>query len=441
MADRKDVRLTARLDWPAKTHVLTLAVSASLGDVRSQIAKVFEISDLRGYNLTAASFGVDVVELRDKTDKEPISSCGLVNGAFVLVTAPVDQKPPRARRNAKGKDEKEDKEQDRDIYKGWTAANALGKLAEARAPKTKKLALEYVDMYTADIVKTAAWARLSRDSLLEIIKRDWLSIEEGPLLEACVTWARAEIKRKSGKEEKDEIKKTLAPVLPFIRFPCMDVTTVATKVNPSGLLESQQILDLFTFLGLKNSGAKQKLPDSLAKFNSKPREPRKRFAEFKWSETLKWGAVQITDGGLGATANGSSNQTVAADVVFEKGVHEWEIEIKGDASAYSMIGLVPATFNSWGSGSHIGDTTLNGWGLFLYNPWQSYRANSSTPLGSGATGTGPVVVGLRLDCEKGTLEAFRGGLKGSSVGMVFSNVVAPVRPAVTIYQGTVHLKR
>jgi len=292
-------------------------------------------------------------------------------------------------------------------------------------------------MYTLDISKTASWNKLQKDLLLEIVKRDWISIEEGALFEAIQGWVRADLKKKGG-DEKKQLKAEMEPFLPFIRFTNMDVTTVATKVNPSGLLESQQILDLFTYLGLKNSGSKDvKVPSSLTKFNVKPRTPRKKPDAFKWSESHKWSTITISDNGL--TASGGSNQTIGGDITFSKGVHEWEFELKGESSAYAMIGVIPASYASWGSGSHIGDSTINGWGLFLYNPWSRYRTNSSTPISSGASGTGPVVVGMRLDCDKGTMEYFRGGMKGTSVGVVHTDINGEVRPAATLFTGTLHI--
>src|SRR5690349_18703740 len=137
------------------------------------------------------------------------------------------------------------------------------------------------------------------------------------------------------------MKKVVSDLLPLIRFPCMEVKAVATavrhdsvlfihaseqQVNPSGLLEPAQILDLFTYLASAQTNKNTKLPDSLKAFKAVPRVPRKKpgnwcqflsnssficFSDaFKWSEQHKHSGITISNGGLTCSSS-SSNQTVA----------------------------------------------------------------------------------------------------------------------------------
>jgi len=57
----------------------------------------------------------------------------------------------------------------------------------------------------------------------------------------------------------------------LIRFPCMDLAEVASKVTSTGLLSEMELLDLFTFLSAQSTGVKAPVPESLKKFSNKAR--------------------------------------------------------------------------------------------------------------------------------------------------------------------------
>jgi hypothetical protein len=430
-----DIGLSIKLDFPPKTGTVKIASNATVAQLRAQAAKAIE-ADLSSYRCSATTFGNDVVEVGDKGT---LAELGVGNAWTIFFHAPADLKPQRRRKPKKGEG-KEDKTDNTDLYKGYTPQNALPKYLEAKSPKDKKISLEYIDIALADIVKTAGWTKLSADHMAIILQRESLSLEEGPVFDALLAWGKAEAKRKDKSESKDDLKSILGDLVYHIRFPCMDVTTVAAKVNPSGLLEAQQMLDLFTYLGTKNAGIKGgKVPASLSKFKATPRVPRKKPDAFVWSTVLKHASITLSDNGLTCTGT-SSNQSVAGDVVWEKGVHEFEMDLKGNTGAYAMVGIVPANNNAWNSGSHIGDGSFNGWALFMYSTWSTYRNGSNSSI-SGQTGQGPVVIGCRVDLDKGKCEFFRGGIKsGTNIGTLFHDITGPVRPACTLYQGTMTIR-
>jgi hypothetical protein len=432
-----EISLSVKLDYPPKNAVVKISNSSTLVQLRAAAAKAVETDDrvLGTYRCSATSYGNDVVEC----DKGTLSELGIGNSWTIFYHAPADLKPERRRKPKKGEN-KDEKTDNTDLYKGYTPQNALQKFQDAKSPKDKKISLEFIDIALVDIVKTAGWTKLSAETIGVIIQRDSLGLEEGPLFDALLTWGKAEAKRKDKSDNKDEMKGVLGDLLYHIRFPCMDVTTVASKVNPSGLLEAQQMLDLFTYLGTKNAGVKGgKPPSSLSKFKSVARVPRKKPDAFTWSTSLKHSSITLSDNGLTATGT-SSNQSVAGDVSWEKGIHEFEMELKGTTGAYAMVGLVPSSNNAWNSGSHIGDSSFNGWALFMYSTWSTYRNGANASI-SGQTGQGPVVIGCRVDLDKGKCDFFRGGLKsGTNIGTLFHDVTGPVRPAVTLYQGTVSIR-
>jgi hypothetical protein len=431
-----NLTIAIRCDFPPKTVSVQLASNATLSQIQAAAAKGLEVENsvMVQYRFSYTGFGTDITECSsDKEEKAKLES-----GFTVFCAAPGDLKPQRKSRKKKAAEEEKSSER-KDEYKGFSTGNALAKFLSAKAPKELKLALEYIDMYTTDILKTTPWVKLNKQQVSTILARDWLSCDEQTVFEAMLTWGKAEAKRLEVSDSKDDLKKVLADLMLLVRFPTMEVKGVAMAVNPSGLLESQQILDLFTYLSTKNSQNKDvKLPDSLKKFNAKPRVPRKKPDAFKWSEAHKHSGITISNGGLSANCGTSSNFSVGGDIVWDKGQHEWEWEITG---SYLMCGIVPEHFNGWvGSGGHIGDTNFNGWGLYTTgNPWTVYRAGSSgsVPNSIGSDTTTQVIIRCKLDLDKGTCEFFKGGEKGQSTGVsTFSGITGSVRPAVTLYSGS-----
>jgi hypothetical protein len=390
--------------------------------------------------MSATTYGSDVVEI---DNSKSVAENGIQNGWTVFFHAPADLKPERRRKAKKEAKDEKGADGDKDVYKGYTPQNALQKYQDAKTPKDKKISLEFIDIALGEIVKTGGWTKLSPETVSVILQRDSLSVEEGPVFDAVMVWAKAEAKRKDKSDSKEDLKAVLGDLIYHIRFPCMDVTTIASKVNPSGLLESQQMLDLFTYLGTKKASSDDKkavkLPASLSKFKATARVPRKKPDAFVWSAVLKHNSITLSDNNLTATGT-SSNQSVAGDIVWEKGIHEFELDLRGGSGAYAMVGVVPAHNTAWNSGSHIGDSSFGGWALFMYSTWSTYRNGSNSSI-SGQTGQGPQIIGVRLDCDKGKLEFFRGGIKnGTNIGTLFHDVHGPVRPACTLYQGTMTIR-
>jgi hypothetical protein len=91
-------------------------------------------------------------------------------------------------------------------------------------------------------------------------------------------------------------KKQSVSVMSLIRFPTMTMQEVAAKVVPTQLFDPAQLLELYTYLGLKmaadsNPSAAASLPppvpgDSIAHFNFRPRYP--RAIPFNWSVRLSF---------------------------------------------------------------------------------------------------------------------------------------------------------
>jgi len=434
------VRLYIRLDYPLKDAVIKVDDKATLADLKAAVAKAFTLSEdvAKRYTYQAASFKVDAYELGkgSKGDEEPLADQGVKEGFTVIGRAPSDLKPIRKR---KDKEDEDDKKKDSgtvsvDRYKGLSLKNVLKKFVEKQGKH--KLAGEYIDIYATAIFKQKEFTKLSKEILLLIIKSDTLSIKEVDLFDAVLTWGKAQCKeQKLDGDKAEDLKKVLADVLPHVRFPAMTTTDVAVKVTNSGLLESDQILDLFTYLGMKSSSG-DKLPSlgkSLKGFDYKDRKGRKPPSWFKWDSSKKNSNLTVSDDGITVTSSTTSYyMPVVGDVELTDGTWEYETVLQNlYSSSYSVcIGFVPTSWTNYTGSCILGyySHMSVGWSFDCYGSVKYDGSSSGTTFGRQCT-TGSVVK-CKVDLDKKTLEYF---CNDSSLGVAHTNVTGPVRPAMSHY--------
>jgi len=422
-----------KVDMPLKEVVLNIPKTATYGDLRALVGKEFEIKEhVDRYLFLSVALGRDVVELAKSTkgDKELLSDLGVIDTSVVFARAPSDIKPARPRpKKKKTKEGKEEKSgsADKDRYKGLNTKTILKKLEETKDIKRRKIVLEYIDIYASEIFKNkSALVALPKEILLEIIKSDRLNCKEGEVFDAVVVWGK-----NAAKEKKDEDKKILADILPHVRFPLMTTQDIAVSVAPSTLLEANQILDLFTYLGMKGSSDKKpKLPKSLEIFNAKDRKPRKPPCWFKWDNNMKHSSLILSNEGLTTSSNTTSYQPIFGDIEISEGVHEWEIELtQFYVNAYSvMVGVVPTSYTNYSASQMIGYSGhIPGWS-YAAGQGQKYYNGSQTAY--GRTCAQGDVVRVRLDMDKKNIEYF---VNDQSQGIAYTGVNGPVRPAMSMY--------
>jgi len=148
-----------------------------------------------------------------------------------LARAPAGVKPAPRRRTPGNKGDSKEEVSDEDKYRGFTKSNALAQLVALAGKPKEKLALEYIDINIADIVKSPEWVKAPKEVLLKILRSDTLSIPEADLFDGCVAWAKTECKKGDRKADTDTLKKVMVDILPLIRFPTMSTTDVAAKVS------------------------------------------------------------------------------------------------------------------------------------------------------------------------------------------------------------------
>jgi len=115
----------------------------------------------------------------------------------------------------------------------------------------EQFGLEFIRENAEEVFASEGLNALSRERLKTLLRDDNLSIEEQSVFAAVKRWGIAQIEENDGDTKSiDELKAQIADLLPLIRFPAMDIADIAAHVAPSGLLESNQVLELFKYAAM-----------------------------------------------------------------------------------------------------------------------------------------------------------------------------------------------
>jgi len=292
----------------------------------------------------------------------------------------------------------------------------LGKITETKELKKKKLFLDFIDTFTADVFKEKSeFATLSAENVKLILASDKLSIKEVEVFEIALAWGKAELKRLEAKastsDKKLDLQTAMKDITVLVRFPTMEMGDVATKVTPAGILTNDQVLALYTYIGMRpgsdSKDAKDdedgpKLPKALEVFKTKPRRGSTRPPLFDGAQAFTYNLYTLTNGGR--TANKSQQNgtiyIIREQEVRSKGIHT--IRVRCDAVAQhdnynnDAIGFANEYYG-WTN------STMNSSGaVFVNGPGQFYVDNAARQTGMFTITQGTVLTFV-LDIEKKTV--------------------------------------
>eukprot|EP00456_Euglypha_rotunda_P015615 TRINITY_DN1502_c0_g1_i3.p1 TRINITY_DN1502_c0_g1~~TRINITY_DN1502_c0_g1_i3.p1 ORF type:complete len:441 (+),score=61.72 TRINITY_DN1502_c0_g1_i3:13-1335(+) len=295
----KSVRVAVNLTYPNKSAELKHSPETTVGELRDAAAKALKL-DLKEYTLSVVALGEDVQQLGNQKDDAKVT---LQEDSTLVVITPVSLLPSRKK--------PEEKEEVDERFKGLTIENIFVKLAKASG-KARNNAFEYLDMYATDVFKTKAFLRLPKKNIIAIMKRDTLNASELEVLEAILAWANSQLKTKGEKATTDSVKETIGDdLIQLIRFTLFSTEDLAAKVTPLGLLSSQQVLELFTYIAQKDIGGTP--GPALSTFNHTAREGSGRYG--KSGQSMSEGSWKVAkmDGtwSYGAYDNCHSSNSVA----------------------------------------------------------------------------------------------------------------------------------
>jgi len=251
--------------------VFKIDSGSTFGQIKAEALKELKLDAKEGYTFIATTYGQDVIEFVHSHDDDKSTLRDLMT---VFVLAPTHLKPVREIVK-KEKKTSDDEPVGQEKYKGLSPQNALTKLDKAKG-KQRIVVLQYIDIWATEIFKTKPFTKLTAEQVTDLIKRDTLNIEEVDVLDAVMAWAKTQIVDNKMEDKSDTYKTLLKNIIPHIRFPIMTTEQVAAKVSTIGLLDSQTLLELFTYLARKGKDGDEKLEklaDSLP-FSKKERSGR-----------------------------------------------------------------------------------------------------------------------------------------------------------------------
>jgi hypothetical protein len=388
------LRLNVVLDFPSQSTVLSVTASTTYAELLESIATALGLTksdsksadsksakssskssasasasasfNWRAYTLTAVAFQRIPRDITDSKQSADLKSLDIADRTTIIVNAPLSSKPKKFRAGRKEKEEKEKDGTDgkkkgsgrsANDYAGLNPKNILTKwLAAETGTKKKTICFEFIEGKAHDVFKQKGWTDLKREQVASILKSDKINVKkEAEVLDAAVAWAKAELKRDpntgiDSKTKTDEKESTGAQltramgkdILHAIRFPLFDLNDVAIKLSPLGILDQNQTLALFTYLGQKAacSGDQKKidklsLDSTLKGFIVRPRDPRWLAGRFPESKIL----TPAMEAKLSEfyTSNGGKLQ-------------EWELLYRGtrDGWGYTVFwGKVPQYDETW----------------------------------------------------------------------------------------------
>mmetsp|Transcript_31253 Transcript_31253/g.48437 ORF Transcript_31253/g.48437 Transcript_31253/m.48437 type:complete len:430 (-) Transcript_31253:40-1329(-) len=149
-----------------------------------------------------------------------------------------------------------------------TKRNVCMMFAQAQLFDEKQLeiqCLRMIEKNTKDILDSAGFREMPAECLRSILGSDHLGVKEITIFRACLRWAECECKRQRLDFTKENKRIVMKGITSEIRFPLISSDQVVEEVVSSGVLTSEELVQLFSFLCSK-PGKKYKLP-----FSSTPR--------------------------------------------------------------------------------------------------------------------------------------------------------------------------
>jgi len=267
-------------------------------------------------------------------------------------------------------------------------------LKKAKNAKATKLAIEYIEMTMKDVVKQKEFLEISEKNLVDLVKRDGLNIKEIDLFNATIEWSKAELKRTKQDDKPENVKKVMKDIFPQIRFCCMDVSDIAVGVEKTKLLEGNQLLGLFTYLGQKaqSKDSTPKLDPSLKGFKTTPRKPKKLGVDLDFGSATYW-TWNKEEAKAVCTGQGSY-YALYNTKPFEKktGKHEIKMRLNSGTTSSFWCGFTTNT-------SSTNSPYSSGWGFWIYSNYLSLPGNSTGSYLSSSTPKATDVVNIELDTD------------------------------------------
>eukprot|EP00823_Brevimastigomonas_motovehiculus_P007188 TRINITY_DN619_c1_g1_i2.p1 TRINITY_DN619_c1_g1~~TRINITY_DN619_c1_g1_i2.p1 ORF type:complete len:429 (-),score=102.94 TRINITY_DN619_c1_g1_i2:161-1384(-) len=255
---------------------------------------------------------------------------------------------------------------EKNICKKWSAlcpslsTSTSSTSLSSTTTKEKKRLLEYMSLHADKILTSKEFLSLSESAVISLFSSDYFSTQEINILKAAQRWAKKntikqekekDIEKEKEKEEKEEqdenrtIKKNLKNIVSSIRFPLLSPAQIAEEVTECGLLETQQLMDLFSYTALvkskEDSGSEKiklpTLPSSLKVFGNKPRQEIQMTGTWDPKNNHKW---TLSNKNKMATIGDTTYSGIAGTTKMTSGKWEIEYHVKYCTAMYFACGVL-----------------------------------------------------------------------------------------------------
>ena len=134
------------------------------------------------------------------------------------------------------------------LNKELNAANACSILEHSRFFNEKELenrCMEVIEAQTKEAFSSDGFSEMSRDTLMSVLKSDYLRLPEYDLFRYVFFWGKKRVTDTSA------IREALGDVLFQIRFPIMSPEVFSDNVCPTKILTSDEQLQIYRYLTSK----------------------------------------------------------------------------------------------------------------------------------------------------------------------------------------------
>jgi hypothetical protein len=115
--------------------------------------------------------------------------------------------------------------------------------------KLEEKCWDFIDLKANEVVASDGFSDINQATLVELVKREPLNVEEVDLFEAVLKWSEAECSRKGLEANATNKRAAMGNAIYQIRFTCMTLQDFAQNASQSGILTPDEMLLFYEKLG------------------------------------------------------------------------------------------------------------------------------------------------------------------------------------------------
>ncbi len=315
------------------------------------------------------------------------------------------------------------------------------------APSIIDTCLKFIDSNAENVFKSSTLKFVSSDTLIKVLARRTLEIEEIKLFECVYQWCQVRSKylkdeqleqlkqAQNNVDEVDEdipmdevankeaptVKELFDQVSQYIQWPIIDSVDLRDRVEYKypDLVPKKLLLDAYRF---HVTGELSKDLMAFGRYYSSSW----KFDPKKMGTTISLSNHNLT---VSKQANNTSSCTVLGDKIFTK-IRKYYFAVKVDdcpTTSYIMVGVTdPSTISS--NYNNFLSHNQRGYAYYSYQGSKYHNSGSATYGPAFSKGD---EIGCLVDFKKKAITFFK---NGQNLGVAYSDtIVPPLAPAVTLY--------